>query len=61
MLRKTNSASQSSAAFYFAEREQMSFIKYVDRKNTDCSKWDGLMQTFSKYICAVAIRLLQIQ
>ena len=26
----------------------MSLIKYVDRKNTDCAKWDGLEHTFSR-------------
>ena len=26
----------------------MSLLKYVDRKNTDCAKWDGLEKSFSK-------------
>ena len=26
----------------------MSLIEYVDRKNTDCFKWDGLENTFSR-------------
>ena len=26
----------------------MSMLKYVDRKNTDCFKWDGLENTFSR-------------
>jgi len=26
----------------------MSLLKYVDRKNTDCFKWDGLETTFSR-------------
>lgn len=26
----------------------MSLLKYVDRKNTDCAKWDGLEHTFSR-------------
>ena len=28
--------------------KQMSLIKYVDRKNTDCAKWDGLEHSFSR-------------
>ena len=26
----------------------MSMLRYVDRKNTDCAKWDGLEKSFSK-------------
>ena len=26
----------------------MSMLKYVDRKNTDCAKWDGLDKSFSR-------------
>ena len=26
----------------------MSLLKYVDRKNTDCFKWDGLEKTYGK-------------
>ena len=26
----------------------MSMLKYVDRKNTDCAKWDGLEKSFSR-------------
>lgn len=26
----------------------MSFVKYVERKNTNCAKWDGLVNTFGE-------------
>ena len=26
----------------------MSLVKYIDRKNTDCAKWDGLEKSFSR-------------
>lgn len=32
----------------FIKGVQMSLLKYVDRKNTDCAKWDGLEKSFSR-------------